>query len=222
MAAADRLRTAMPGAGHLVHMPSHIDVLLGDYLSVITTNQKAIEVDSEFLDRQGANNFYTFYRIHNYHFLVYGAMFDGQSELALRTASALQKQVPVEMLKSKTDYLDAFMPMPFHVLIRFGRWDDILKEPTPADYLPMSRSIRHYARALAYSATGRIAEAETEQVAFKLVKATVPETSLLFNNTSRDILGVAEEMLAGEIAFRKGESDAAFKHLRAAVEWTTP
>lgn len=215
--AANRLRDAMPGAGHLVHMPSHIDVLLGDYPSVIRTNQKAIEVDDEFLKREGAINFYTYYRLHNYHFVVYGAMFDGQSELALRAARQLQEQVPEEMLKSQTDFLDAFMPMPLHVLIRFGRWDDILNEPEPADYLPMSRSIRHYARALAYAATGRIAEAETEQSAFKLSRATVPETSMLFNNTSQDILGVAEEMVAGEIAYRKGETEAAFEHLRAAI-----
>jgi tetratricopeptide (TPR) repeat protein len=215
--AANRLRDAMPGAGHLVHMPSHIDVLLGDYPSVIRTNQKAIEVDDEFLKREGAINFYTYYRLHNYHFVVYGAMFDGQSELALRAARQLQEQVPEEMLKTQTDFLDAFMPMPLHVLIRFGRWDDILNEPEPADYLPMSRSIRHYARALAYAATGRIAEAETEQSAFKLSRATVPETSMLFNNTSQDILGVAEEMVAGEIAYRKGETEAAFEHLRAAI-----
>lgn len=144
-------------------------------------------------------------------------MFDGQSELALRAARQLQEQVPEEMLKTQTDFLDAFMPMPFHVLVRFGRWDDILDEPEPADYLPMSRSIRHYARALAYAATGRIAEAETEQSAFQLTKAMVPETSALFNNTSRDILGVAEEMVAGEIAYRKGDSEAAFEHLRTAI-----
>ena len=84
----------MPGAGHLVHMPSHIDVLLGDYPSVIRTNQKAIEVDAEFLKREGAANFYTFYRIHNYHFFVYGAMFDGQSELALRTAQRVAAASP--------------------------------------------------------------------------------------------------------------------------------
>jgi tetratricopeptide (TPR) repeat protein len=215
--AANRLRGAMPGAGHLVHMPSHIDVLVGDYQSVIRANQKAIKVDAEFVKREGADNFYTGYRIHNHHFLIYGAMFDGQSKLALRTARELQKQVPVELLKKQTDFFDAFMPMPFHVFVRFGRWEEILKEPEPAEYLPMSRSIRHYARALAYSATGRIDKAETEQAAFKLAKATVPESSILFNNTSLSILGVAEEMMAGEIAYRKGKSKAAFKHLREAV-----
>ena len=215
--AANRLRNAMPGAGHLVHMPSHIDVLLGDYENVIKANQQAIAVDQEFLEREGAMNFYTFYRIHNYHFLVYGAMFDGQSQLALQAANDLVKQVPEELLKSQTDFLDAFMPTRLHVLVRFGLWEQILAEPEPADYLPMSRSIRHYARAIAYAATGRVAQAEQEQARFLQTKQTVPETSVLFQNTSLDILNVAEAMIAGEIAYRKQEYDAAFTHLREAV-----
>jgi len=216
--AADVLRDVAPGAGHLVHMPSHIDVLLGNYDAAIKANQKAIAADAKFLEREGAHNFYTFYRIHNYHFLVYGAMFDGQAELALSTARDIPKQVPEDFLKELTDYLDAFMPMPLHVLIRFGRWNEILEEPQPEAYLPMSRSIWHYARALAYAATGRVTKAQAERNAFEKVRTTVPETSILFNNTSRDILGVASEMVAGEIAYRKGAFDQAFKHLRKAIQ----
>ncbi len=97
--AANQLRDAMPGVGHLVHMPSHIDVLLGDYERVIAVNERAIVKDTEFARQQGQHNFYTLYRVHNYHFLVYGAMFDGQSELALRTARELMQQVPEDMLE---------------------------------------------------------------------------------------------------------------------------
>jgi tetratricopeptide (TPR) repeat protein len=215
--AANALREAMPDAGHLVHMPAHIDVLLGNYDAANEANQKAIAADAKFLKREGAYNFYTLYRIHNYHFLVYGAMFDGQSELALSTAREIPKQVPEDFLKELSDFLDAFMPTPLHVLVRFGRWDEILAEPEPAEYLPMSRSIWHYARALAYATTGRVKEAEAEQAAFQKVRATVPETSILFNNTSRDILGVANKMMAGEVAYRKGEFGLAFEQLREAV-----
>lgn len=215
--AANRLRRAMPGAGHLVHMPSHIDVLLGDYQRVIQANQQAIVADREFLRREGPHNFYTLYRAHNYHFLVYGAMFAGQSELALRTAREMVAQIPENMLVAKTDILDAFVAVPVHVLVRFGRWEDILAEPEPAEYLPATRAIWHYARALAYAATGRVAEAEQEQRAFHRVRATVPASSVLFNNTSLDILGVAEAMIAGEIAYRRGDFPLAFRHLREAV-----
>ena len=162
-------------------------------------------------------NFYTLYRIHNYHFLTYGAMFDGQSELALRTSREMVAQLPEEMLKAQTDFLDAFMQMPLHVLIRFGRWDEILAEPEPAEYLPMSRATWHYARAIAFAATERVAEAEKEQIAFLKVKSEVPETSILFNNASREILGVAEAMIDGEVAYRKKNYKVAFEHLRDAV-----
>lgn len=216
--AANRLRDAMPGAGHLVHMPSHIDVLVGDYESVIKSNQAAIEADKEFLRREGPYNFYTLYRVHNYHFLVYGAMFDGQRELAETSARELVKQVPEEMLKSQTDFLDAFMQMPLHVMIRFGQWDAILSEPKPADYLPASMSIWHYARAVAFAAKGNVKEAEKEQAAFHSARSKVPESSILFNNSSLSILGVAEKMIAGEIEYRKGNWDKAFALLREAVE----
>ena len=218
LGAANRLRDLMPGAGHLVHMPSHIDVLLGDYERVIQTNLRAIEADKEVLKRQGNMNFYTFYRIHNYHFVVYGAMFQGQSQIALHAAEELVAQVPDALLRAQTDFLDAFMPMKFHVLVRFGRWEEILAEPEPPEFLPMSRSVRHYARALAYAATGRTPEARIEQHRLAETRATVPETSILFNNTSRDILGVAEAMVEGEIAYRQNRFDEAFEHLRTAIE----
>ena len=216
-AAANRLRNAMPEAGHMVHMPSHIDVHLGNYDQVVQTNLKAIEADKKFIPIGGRNNFYTYYRIHNYHFAVYGAMFDGQSKVAMEMARAIPEQIPPEMLLEQTDYLDAFIPTTLHVMIRFGRWDDILKEQEPAEFLPVSRSIWHYARGLAFAAKGMVPEAEAEQQAFLATLETVPETSALFNNTSRDILSVAESMLAGEIAYRRGEFDEAFEKLREAV-----
>lgn len=214
---ANSLRSAMPGQGHLVHMPTHIDIWLGDYANVIKSNQEAIVADKEFLRREGPLNFYSLYRIHNYHFLVYGAMFDGQSEVALQAARAIKEQVPEPMLRDQVDFLDAFMPTDLHVLVRFGRWEEILKEPAPADYLPMSRSIWHYARTLAYAATNRVEEAEAEQDAFEEARDAVPETSFLFQNASLNVLAVAESMLAGEIAYRRGEYDQAFEQLRDAV-----
>src|SRR5690606_12451781 len=120
--------------------------------------------DARFLEREGPHNCYSLYRVHNYHFLVYGAMFDGQSELALAKARELVEQVPEAMLKEQVDLLDAFVPTSLHVLVRFGRWKEILEEPEPADYLPVSRSIWHYARGLAFAALGQIDHAEAEQL----------------------------------------------------------
>lgn len=215
--AANRLRQRIPGSGHLVHMPSHIDVLVGDYKNVIRTNQLAIQADSVFLEQAGADNFYTFYRLHNYHFLVYGAMFDGQCDLAEKAAQDLVGQIPETLLKEQTDFLDAFVPTIVHVKVRFGKWEDILQLPEYPDYLPTSRSIRHYARGLAYAATGRVEQAREEQKQFLAARQQVPETSILFNNTSLQILSVAEAMLEGEIAYREGNFEEAFEQLREAV-----
>lgn len=214
---ADRLFNAVGGSGHLMHMPSHIYMRVGDYEAVIDSNAAAIAVDDEYVEDVGPNNFYSLYRIHNYHFLVYGAMFDGQSKVALKTARAIRNQVPEAMLKEQVDFLDAFMPTALHVMIRFGMWDEVLKEPAPAEYLPMSRAVRLYARGIAYAATNKVEEAEREQTAFREAVSKVPETSFLFQNTSRSILDVAEAMLDGEIAYRKGEFERAFERLEAAV-----
>jgi tetratricopeptide (TPR) repeat protein len=113
--------------------------------------------------------------------------------------------------------LDGFIATPLHVLVRFGMWEEVLKEPEPPEYLPMSRAMRHYARAIAYAATGRVDEAASEQALFDEAQKKVPETSKLFQNTSQDILKVAESMVRGEIAYRKGLFDEAFDHLREAV-----
>ena len=214
---ADRLRDRYPGLGHLLHMPSHIDVLVGDYAKVIDANRKAIEADDVYAKREGAFNFYTLYRVHNYHFLVYGAMFDGQSEVALQAARRIPEQVPEAMLRAQSDFIDAFVPTDLHVLVRFGRWEEILRAPEPPDYLPVSRSVRRYARALAFAATSRVADARREQQAFLTEKARVPDSSFLFQNKSQDILAVAEVMIAGEIAYREGRFELAFDRLREAV-----
>jgi len=215
--AAELLRDAVAGSGHLLHMASHIDMRVGDYDSVISTNEIAIAVDDEYAADTGPYNFYSLYRIHNYHFLVYGAMFDGRSKLALRAARETTRQVPEDMLREQVDFLDAFMPMPLHVMVRFGQWDAILAEPAPKEYLPMSRAIHHYARGLALAATDRLAAAAAEQRLFRETKKLVPETSMLFQNRSVDILDVADAMLAGETAYRKGDFDTAFEQLRTAV-----
>lgn len=214
---ADRLLNAVGGSGHLIHMPSHIYMRVGDYEAVIDSNAAAIAVDDEYAADVGPYNFYSLYRIHNYHFLVYGAMFDGQSEVALRTARAIRDQVPEDMLKEQVDFLDAFMPMPLHVMIRFGRWEEILSEPEPPEYLPMSRALWRYARGVALAATGKVDEALVEQAAFRAAVVEVPETSFLFQNSSRSILDVAGAMLDGEIAYRQGKFEQAFEHLEAAV-----
>ena len=224
LAAADRLRGLVPDAGHLRHMPSHLDVTCGDYRRVVAGNTDAIAADEKYRRRAGPMNFYTMYRCHDYHFKIYGAMFLGQSEVALATAAQLEAAIPEDLLRVPSppmaDWLEGFLAMRVHVLIRFGRWDGILALPVPADpeLYCVTTAMLHYARGVAFAATGMIEEAETSRELFRRAVQTVPSSRTLFNNSCEDILAIAAAMLDGEVAYRKGDFDAAFAALRRAIE----
>jgi tetratricopeptide (TPR) repeat protein len=219
----DRLRELVPDAGHLIHMPTHIDVLCGHYHDVLHWNLRAVEADRKYLARAGGMNLYTGYRIHNYHFAVYGAMFLGQFGPALSAAEGLAGAMPEEFLRIASppmaDYFESYLSVKPHVLIRFGQWEAILAEPLPADAALYSNLVAtlHYARGVAHAALGQVAAAEAEQARFRAARARVPETRLLHNNRCQDLLAIAEAMLCGEIEYRRGAYDLAFAHLRAAV-----
>ncbi|MFE9776261.1 hypothetical protein ACFYOV_32305 [Streptomyces sp. NPDC005931] len=223
LSVADRLRGAVPDAGHLLHMPSHLEVLCGDYRRVVSDNTAAIAADDKYLERAGAMNFYTLYRAHNHHFKIYGAMFLGQSRTALDAAARLEAAIPEELLRVQSppmaDWLEGFLAMRVHVLIRFGRWDDILDLPFPADpdLHCVTTAMLHYARGVALSATGAVDRAQAERTRFREAVDRVPESRTLFNNTCRDVLTVASAMLDGELAYRKGDFDAAFAALERSV-----
>ena len=221
---SDVLRTLVPDAGHLVHMPTHIDVLCGQYHNVVHWNEKAVEADLKYYGREGAFNIYTGYRQHNYHFIIYGALFLGQMEPALRANKGLWDTTPEEMLRIESppmaDYFESYMAMGPHILIRFGRWEEAKALPLPPDpdlYLSVTATT-HYARAIAHAATGDVAKAEAEERLFLAAKDRVPETRLMHNNRVIDLLEIAREMLRGEIEYRKGNFDTAFTHLRRSVE----
>ena len=222
--AADLLRGLVPDAGHLQHMPSHIDVLCGDYRSSVASNQAAVQADRRFVEREGPLNFYSLYRAHNLHFVVYSAMFQGQSQVALQAAEELAQQLTPELLSVASppmaDWLEAFVPLRVHVLVRFGRWDELIAEPLPADvdlYCTTAATL-HYGRGVAHAATGQLTQARAEREAFTQAYARIPDSRYLFNNTSRDILAIAGVMLDGEIAYRECKFDEAFARLRRAIE----
>lgn len=222
--AADLLRGLVPDAGHLQHMPSHIDVLCGQYRASVTANLAAVEADRRFVERAGPLNFYSLYRAHDLHFVVYSAMFEGSSEVALRAADELAGQLTPELLAIESppmaDWLEAFVPLRVHVLVRFGRWDDLIAEPLPDDQVLhcTTTATIHYGRGVAHAAKGNLDQARAERDGFAAAYARIPESRYLFNNTSRDILAVAEAMLDGEIAYRAGQFEEAFEHLRRAIE----
>jgi tetratricopeptide (TPR) repeat protein len=222
--AADALRGLVPDAGHLLHMPTHIDVLLGDYERVIADNERAIAADELHAAHAGRVNFYALYRSHDHHFRIYGAMFAGRRETALAAGDALTASLPEELLRVEVppmaDWLESFVPMRLHVLVRFGLWDDIVAEPLPPDpeLYSVTTALTHYAKGVAHAALSQVAQAERERELFTAAVGRVPDTRYLFNNTALDILAIAGAMLDGEIAYRKADYDAAWTHLRRAIE----
>jgi tetratricopeptide (TPR) repeat protein len=213
----------VPDAGHLQHMSTHIDVLCGYYQDVVAWNHTAIIADRKFLERAGAMNFYTLYRVHNYHFKMYGAMFLGQYEVAQEATDEMLGTIPEELLRVQVppmaDWLEPYVPLGLHVLIRFGRWQELIDLPLPDDreLYCVTTAMTHYAKGVAYAATGRVAEAERERADFRDALARVPETRYFQNNPSRDILAVAAAMLDGELEYRKANYEDAFAHLRRAI-----
>ena len=222
--AADWLRELVPDAGHMHHMPTHIDILCGFYQSAVDGNTAAIEADNKFLAREGAMNMYTFSRLHNLLFRTYAGMYLGQSEAALRTADMIFDTIPRKLLEGRTpvvmaDRLEGFIPAKLHAQIRFGRWDDIIATPLPDDpeLLAYTTAMTHYAKGVAYSASGRVIEAEEEQRLFEETAARVPESRYHQQNRCVELLQIAREMLAGELEYRKENYDEAFDHLRESV-----
>ncbi|MBC8075354.1 MAG: hypothetical protein H7Y32_04705 [Chloroflexales bacterium] len=221
--AADALRDLVPDAGHLRHMPSHIDMLCGDYYAALVANERAILADRKYLEREGAFNFYTLSRCHDYHFKIYAAMFLAQYRPAREAADEMVATIPEALLRQATppmaDWLEGFVPMKLHVLVRFGKWREIIEEPLPADpeLYCVTTALLQYAKGVAHAALGQVAEAEAAQRCFAEAVTRVPESRMFFNNRYTDILAIAAAMLHGEIAYRKGDHGSAFAHLRTAV-----
>lgn len=220
LVAADALRHLVPDSGHACHMPSHLDVLIGDYRAAIRANQLATIADEKFYVHEGGFNFYTNYRMHNYHTLIYAAMFAGQKNVALDAVERMEATLPKEFLVQAADFTEIFMSVRAHVMVRFGMWEEIIQRPLPEDpdLYCVTTAMAHYAKGVAYAATGNVSEAERQRDLYREAAKRVPETRLDFPNKCVDILGVASAMLDGEIEYRRGNYTQAFEHLRHSIE----
>ena len=221
--ASDDLRNLVPDSGHLRHMPSHIYVMCGDYQAVVDRNLAAVEADEKFVSRRGLANFYSLYRCHNVHFVIYGAMFLGQYGTAIKAAEKLIAMLPAALLEMKSppmaDWLEAFVGMKQHVLIRFGKWQEIIDQALPEDQALFcaTTAMMRYSRAVAYANLGDVERADREIKHFDAAVARVPETRTVFNNTCKDIFAIAREMALGETEYHRKHFESAFAHLREAV-----
>lgn len=217
--AANRLRNLLPGVAHMMHMPSHIDVLVGRWDEAVVANEKAVAVDASVRASGGTTRGNVWMlNAHHRHMLAFAAMMSGRSELALRTMHEMAASWPEKFPEEFASRMDPYYAMPMEVMVRFGRWDEILARPLPDASLPTSRALAFAARGIAHAAKGEIDAARAEQREFFAAVEKVPADAHFWNSRARDLLGVAAAMLDGEVLFRAGQTNAGLGRLRDAVE----
>lgn len=208
---AERLADAMPGAGHLVHMPAHIYIRVGRWDDAIEANQHATHADETFVADQRPSGVYpALYYPHNYHFLAFAGIMSGRSQLAIESARAAAQRVPPEVVRG--DFLgEPLLAYPQLALAAFGRWDDVLDEPPPAADLRIATALTHYARGLALSAEQRWDDAGAALDSVTAIAAAHEE------GPARTILDIARYSLAGDIAARRGDTAEGISQFREAM-----
>ena len=232
---SDLLQNRYPDQGHLLHMPSHIYIWVGQYKEAIDANKAAIASDKVYkANREAEIEMYDLYRMHNYHFAVWACMFDGQYTTAMEHVGEVEKQLGVNVVTSTLNgvsfgpiWLEAFGSLSWHVLVRFGKWQEIINRPMDKDkdIYAGTTAVAYYARAIAFAVLGKANEADAERTNFyTALKNKALKNRVLFNNVMHNpvgkngILDVAEAVLNGEVEYHKGNFDEAFKWLHMAVE----
>ncbi len=221
LASAARLATLAPAAGHLVHMPAHIYMRTGDYAAASRANEAAAEADRVYLhgDADGDGVYPLIYYTHNLHFLTASRAMAGESAAAERAAAAVVANVahlaPTGPMVGMAEY---FAPTPLFVALRFRRWDTLARSPAPDPRLGGATALWHFARGVAFAATGARALALAEREAFDAARSALPKDALFNLNRTDDVLAVARGVLDARLAAVAGDREAAVREWRRAVE----
>ena len=215
---ADRLLELVPGAGHLVHMPSHIYYRIGRYQDAADSNMQAAAVDEAYIAACNAQGFYpAAYYPHNIHFLWASATMQGQSELSIESAQRVVENVNIEQVQAFPT-IEFFRTVPLLSLVRFAKWEQILDYPQPFENFLFAKGIWHYARGVAFAAIGEQKSAENE-LAELIPLQSGPSVDFLDEHAypATSLLEIASQLLKGEIAYRGGEYDSAIENFQKAV-----
>lgn len=220
--AADRLCDLVPASGHLEHMPSHIYVQVGMWEEAIAQNHKAMAADEEYRVRSPEQAVQHLYMAHNSHMLAFAAMMTGREREALEATRSMWEDIPADVLPGVAPMVDAWMCARYDVKKRFGRWNEILAEEAPPEFMPVTTANWRAARAVAFAALKDFDAARSEHRAFREAKDAIPEDHMWGPDPTHTVLEVADHFIAGEIALQQGDLDAAADHLEraAAVEDT--
>jgi tetratricopeptide (TPR) repeat protein len=221
VAAADRLGNLVPGSGHLVHMPSHIYIRVGRYHDAAIANQQAIAADKEYITQCHKQGMYPLaYVPHNHHFLWAAATMEGNQKLAMQAAYDTAAMADEKQMREPGyGTLQHYYSIPLYTLTRFGKWDEILAEPAPADDLKYPTGVWHYARGTALTAKGQLQEAARELEHLQAIAAdpALEKVTIWDINTTGSLLKIASEVLTGKLAAKQGDYEKAIAHLKTAV-----
>lgn len=214
---AERLKTLAPAAGHLVHMPAHIYMRTGDYNASAQANKAGAKADQLYIRNNGIMGFYPLmYYSHNLHFLAVAHAMQGRFWDAKRAADQLEAHIAPYF--KQMPMVEFFIPTSILILVRFHRWNDILKSPGPDPGMPITNAVWRFARAIAYAATGRVGDAEAERKLFMDAEKSVPAEAFWDLNSAGNVLKIAETVLDARIALAKQDNKSAIELLRKAVE----
>jgi tetratricopeptide (TPR) repeat protein len=224
-AAADRLSTLMPGAGHIVHMPSHIYYRVGRYADAVRVNEVAATVDEAYIASCKAQGYYPAgYYGHNIHFLWTSSEMEGRYHAALDASRRLVKAVDAFALSKDMASGELYVFTPTVTLLRFGQWDALLAEPAPPQSLKLDYAVWLYAQGFAHADKGDLtaAAADRERLA-RLISADYGRYDGA-NIPARPMIGLSLALLDGEIGRASGHLDQAVAHFQDAwaLEKTIP
>jgi len=215
---AERLPGLMPGAGHLVHMPAHIYMRLGKYHEAVERNQQAVEIDQQYLaNRDQTGQYADGYYTHNLHFLWASLAMEGRNVEAMKAARDLTATITVEEAR-KDRSKELYLPTPIFSMIRFGRWEELLRELPPPKGLRLMEGMWRLGRGLALVGTGRLPGAEGEHVALAGLTKQIRRDRTKEEKTERALLKIAERILAGELAARRQHYDDAIRLFEEAIK----
>jgi tetratricopeptide (TPR) repeat protein len=217
---AQRLKVLAPAAGHLVHMPAHIDIRTGNYEAAARANAYAAEADRDYIKNNGAQGVYPMmYYTHNLHFLSIAHSMQGRLRDAKRAADQLEAHLNpyLDNMPGMIPMIDGFMPLPTLTLVRFRLWNDVLKMPAPDKRLAATNALWHFSRGMAYAGTGKIDSAESERNVLRAAAKNIPPGAMYGINTASNILKIAENVLSAKIAFAKNDKNSAIELLKKAV-----
>jgi tetratricopeptide (TPR) repeat protein len=221
MASAGLLDTLVPGAGHLVHMPSHIYINTGDYHLGSLSNIRAIETDSLYTTTCHAQGVYPLaYYPHNYHFLVATATLEGNSSVAWDAARKLQQHTSAEIMRMPGwGTLQHYYTIPYYVAVKLSMWDTILSIAPPAKDLIYPKAIWHYAKGMAWLGRHDLKNAQIEMDSVQSLAAdtTLKDLTVWGINTTHDLVQIASKVLAAGIAFQQNQTDRSISLLKEAV-----